>query len=348
MEQTLDVALTVREIVEDGALEALAAPWRALWRRCADATPFQHPEWLLPWRRAFRRGAVWTLAAWSGDRLVGLLPQYVYPHPEQRRRVVLLLGTGNTDYLDLLVEPGYERAVGEAFREALAEGSARWDVCDWQQLRSGSPLLELPAPAGRSSRVSEQVVCPVLTIPPAASCDDVVPESLLRKLHYFRRRAGREGRVDLERADPETFDALYEALIRLHGVRWRDQDEPGVLADGVVQRFHREVAEGMLHSGLLRLYGLRLDGHLVACYYGFLHGSSAYYYLSGFDPAYGRLSPGNQIVHVAIEEAIAEGATTFDFLRGPEPYKYRWGARDRTNFRRTLSPGRTARPGSAV
>lgn len=30
---------------------------------------------------------------------------------------------------------------------------------------------------------------------------------------------------------------------------------------------------------------------------------------------------------------MAEGAEELDFLRGREPYKYRWGAEDRATFR---------------
>ena len=56
------------------ALEALAAPWAALWRRVPGATPFQHPAWLIPWRRAFAHGELWVLALYRRVRLVGVLP----------------------------------------------------------------------------------------------------------------------------------------------------------------------------------------------------------------------------------------------------------------------------------
>lgn len=38
----------------------------------------------------------------------------------------------------------------------------------------------------------------------------------------------------------------------------------------------------------------------------------------------------------AVEEAARDGAEKFDFLRGGEPYKYRWGAKAETNYRRRL------------
>ena len=35
----------------------------------------------------------------------------------------------------------------------------------------------------------------------------------------------------------------------------------------------------------------------------------------------------------ALEDAVSRGDSEFDFLRGNEPYKYRWGAVDRFNRR---------------
>jgi CelD/BcsL family acetyltransferase involved in cellulose biosynthesis len=38
-----------------------------------------------------------------------------------------------------------------------------------------------------------------------------------------------------------------------------------------------------------------------------------------------------------MRRAAAEGAQKFDFLRGGEPYKYAWGARDRQLLSVTLT-----------
>ncbi len=71
-----------------------------------------------------------------------------------------------------------------------------------------------------------------------------------------------------------------------------------------------------------------------------------YYYLGGFDPDYAALSPGALLVGHAIEAAVREGAVAFDFLRGREAYKRRWGARDTPTYCRRLrqTPRRTPRP----
>jgi CelD/BcsL family acetyltransferase involved in cellulose biosynthesis len=43
------------------------------------------------------------------------------------------------------------------------------------------------------------------------------------------------------------------------------------------------------------------------------------------------------MIAVALEQAIMRGAVMFDFLRGREPYKYRWGALDSPTVRLRLT-----------
>ena len=64
-------------------------------------------------------------------------------------------------------------------------------------------------------------------------------------------------------------------------------------------------------------------------HYGLRAGNRAFFYLGGFDPEFGALSVGSLAIAAAMERAIEEGASTFDFLAGREAYKYRWGAVDR-------------------
>jgi CelD/BcsL family acetyltransferase involved in cellulose biosynthesis len=62
--------------------------------------------------------------------------------------------------------------------------------------------------------------------------------------------------------------------------------------------------------------------------YGFWWRDTFAAYQSGWDRRYARHGLGNLLVLHALEFAAGHGARTFDFLRGTEPYKYRFGARD--------------------
>jgi CelD/BcsL family acetyltransferase involved in cellulose biosynthesis len=81
---------------------------------------------------------------------------------------------------------------------------------------------------------------------------------------------------------------------------------------------------------------MRFRGTIGAALYCFACRGRGYYYAGGFNPELSRLSPGTVLTGYAIEDALLAGATTFDFLRGDEPYKYAWGATNRTNHRRLL------------
>lgn len=335
LDEATDIDLQIEEVTTADALEQLRPAWSALWARCPDATPFQAPEWLIPWWRHFGVGDLWVLALRQGEALVGLVPLYLYATEDRPTRTVMLLGTGNTDYLDALLAPLHAPELLAAVFDHLHQHRHRWDVCDLQQLRPGSALLAATPPRAWRDEVDDQAICPALVLPPADAAAGI-PSGFLKKLRYYRRRSKRTGTVRVEAAEEDNFEELFDALLCLHGARWAEQDESGVLAGRDVRRFHETVARGMLRRGLLRLYGYRLDGRLVASYYGFTHRRRAYYYLSGFDPSFDKLSLGNQIVHYAVEAAVEEGVETFDFLRGQEAYKYRWGAEDHTNHRRRL------------
>lgn len=330
--------ITTDVLTTSAQLEALRPEWTRLWR-AVRATPFQAPAWLIPWWRHFGEGTLHAIALRRGGALVGVVPLYVRATPAERRMV--LVGTGNTDHLDALLAPELADECGAAALAHLARYADDWDVCDLQQLAPGSPLLVAPLPARIAEETRADAPHAVATLPlaPAALAGQLSP-SLRRHLAYDRRRAARTGRVRFETADAARLPGLLDALFRLHGARWADRAEPGMLADEAVRAFHAEATAELLALGALRLHALRLDDRVAAVIYGFSDGRCEYYYLGGFDPAYKAISPGTLVIAYAMEQAIQSGARAFDFLRGQERYKYDWGATDRPSYRRLLRPVR--------
>jgi CelD/BcsL family acetyltransferase involved in cellulose biosynthesis len=322
-------ALRLERITTAGELAALAPEWQRLWASTPSATPFQSPHWLLPWWKHIARGSLATRALRTADgELVGLAPLYVYTDAASGRRHLFPIGIATTDYLDPLVRPGWERPAWRRLMEDLAESCAEWDVLELPQLRWRPPLQ--PARGWRAELVPAEPN-PVLPIAPGTTRLPL-PRSMMQNIRTARSRAARAGRMTYELADPQTIPVFLDALEALHGRRWSQRGLPGVLADASVVACHRDAAPRLHEAGLLRLYALRLDGRIVAALYVLAgdapHERRHYHYIGGFDPACAQLSPGTLLIAHAIEQAIAEGATAFDFLRGAEPYKYRWGAVD--------------------
>jgi len=321
--------MTIETILSTDDFAALAPGWEDLWRRDPNATPFQAPQWLLPWWRHFGSEEPFALAVrGASGRLDALAPLYVLRDEDES--LGMFIGTGMTDYLDLLAAPGTE--LEPLYRTIAGHDCMLWD---FQQLRPSSPLLAAPAPPSLGDNVEDQEPCPVLSIEGAGEdLQGLLSTHFRKKIRYYRRSLERLGAVTYEEATPANVEELLAALYDLHARRWALRDLPGVLGDDVVQSFHGAVAPGMLAAGALRMYAVRIDSRIVAVFYGFAHHRTVYYYLSGYEPELERLSIGTLLVAHAIEEAVRAGATTFDFLRGAEEYKYAWGATDRMNRHR--------------
>jgi CelD/BcsL family acetyltransferase involved in cellulose biosynthesis len=327
--------LTARHIEDAEAFAALAPEWWELWRDAPSATPFQSPAWLTPWWRHFHPGKLFVVTVRHGERLVGLAPFYIEDGSLGRR--ILPIGISVSDYLDVLIAPGYRELGGQALTDHIVGERERWTEWALEELPPDAEALALPVPDGCEEQRTGQSPCPVLTIldgpdPFEAS----VPVRQRRNLRLARNRAARRGERVIEQADPETAPAFLDALFRLHGQRWQSRGETGVLAADPVQKFHREAVPGLMQAGLLRLYLLRFGREPAAAYYGFVHRNRAYSYLTGFSPEFPFESPGTLLLAHAIEQAFGEGVHEVHFLRGPETYKYAWGAVDRWNMRRSF------------
>lgn len=320
-------ALTPNVVEIDAALESLRVEWLELWGSCPRATPFQHPDWVLACRRNVSPGPLIVIVIRSADqRLVSLAPFFV--HDDGTKRKLLLLGSGISDYLELLSIPEVEHDAAAMIYNVLADLEAQWDLCELQQLREDSPFLTSASDCLRSC-VAAHEPCPVMDL----SID--IPQPYQKRIDYYARHAAKLGHIEFTASSkaedlPLVFD-LHESL-------WTTRADHGVLSDPALRRMHIEAVRGMSPSGIARMYFLHVAGKPAAAYYGFVHRGVHYYYIGGFDPEFEKFNLGTLLVMHAIHSAKLEGGRRFDFLRGREPYKYRWGAEDQHTFLRTLRP----------
>lgn len=324
----------VREIITNKSeLDALRVEWTQLWNRTPDATPFQSPEWLDTWWQFFGRYELLVVLWRAEKRLVGIAPFCIQRDGGTRK--LLLIGTGISDYLDVLFDNDCRGELTIALAEFLSETDC-WNLCDFHQLRENSPLLELEIPGVNSDAIYFQEVCPLLILPKTHDeLSNVIPAKRLDNIEYYRRRAEKNGRVEIEPVTSENIDELLNGLICFH--RARKPEARSTFSDETVCKFHHRVAREFFHSGHLRLFGLRVEQQLVAALYGFAHGNRVCYYGGAFNADFASISPGTLLLAHAIEEAIREHTYEFDFMRGSENYKYLWGAKDQRNYRRYIS-----------
>jgi CelD/BcsL family acetyltransferase involved in cellulose biosynthesis len=81
--------------------------------------------------------------------------------------------------------------------------------------------------------------------------------------------------------------------------------------------------------GWLWLAFLEIDGQKAAAALNFDYRNRLWGYNSGVDRRFLEYSPGWVLLAYTLQWAAEHGRTEFDFMRGNEDYKYRFGAFDR-------------------
>lgn len=328
----VDKGLRCEFISDPRRLAEIEHDWRELWLSLSDATPFQSPDWLLPWWQHYGEGRLFSFAFWRRGKLAGLAPLYIYTAVTEPRRKLFLLGTGNSDYLDVIVDPADRVPCWEALSSEIEARSDCWDVCSFQRLRPGSPVLNAIADhRGLREEIKAQVPCVAMDLH-----DLRHGEVLLRRSKTYARKLQKVHSFSFEEATADTLWEFSEALERLHQRRWQEEGDEGALRNARDRTFHREVARRFLQARMLMLYGIRMGADLIAVIYGYRVCGRIYSYLSGFDPEYARKSVGAISIGYAVERAMQNGCHAFDFLQGQEAYKYTWGGRDLPCYARRI------------
>jgi hypothetical protein len=264
------------------------------------------------------------------------------PVPD-RAKAVFFAASYHADYATLLSDPADLPAVASAVVEALAagpdpaHGSHDWDVVDLRRLRSHDPALAAletafcEASTRHGWEVTRQVedVCPVLHV--AGPDWETYLQTLASKdRHELRRkirRAEAVGPVEFE--DVHDPSEAVDEFIAIHQARWGDDGLfPDTEGGARSRHFFRRLAELEGPDGVLRVGRLRVAGRVIFMCVGFHEGDTVYYYNAGNDPESNALSPGGVGVAFYLQNGLRQGTRVFDFLRGDEGYKYRWGAVD--------------------
>lgn len=334
---------------ESGGFAALRPEWDGLLQRSRCDTLFLTWEWQSTWWKHLGEGDLFLLGFRADDdgRLVGIAPLFRV-QTEAGHSVLNVVGCRDvSDYLDLIVERGQEDAVYEALLETLDRQAPAWDMVDFCNIPQDSltfaRLKELADARGYQTRVEVEDVCPIIQLP--ATWDEYLELLDKKQRHEVRRKLRRaEAEADarfMVVGPDQDLKREMQDFIRLHQASTPDKDQ---FMDPKMQRFFFDVARILQGRGWLQLAFIVLDGQKAASLLSFDYGNAILVYNSGYDPTqFAHLSPGWVVTARCIEHAIALGRRTFDFLRGDEIYKYRFGGQD-TQVRRLL----IARPGVAL
>lgn len=321
-----DSAATVIDLAAEGCFDFQSDEYRNLLRS-ADATAFQHPDWLTSfYRHCAVPGEVEPLivvgrATGSGDLCL------VAPLLKRRTGGSVTLehaSLGVTDYACVVATPDIRPAcrdrpeISRQFSDIVdAYGALRIEPIRsehlplWQALVGGTT-------ASMAYRAHE------LTF--GSPFRQWRPRSFGRaRASGLDRKARRLAEYGSLRLEVATGYEVRRAILQVRDFRGsRFVDDP--LHRPAMLDFYSEVAERGQRSGLSRTYRLACADGTIAILFGLIQGARFCYLLLGCDyPTYGKYSPGLVMLDMVMAAWAAEGGAIFDFTVGDEPFKADFG-----------------------
>ncbi len=326
--------LTVTLIDSVSEWQAGAADWAQL----TFGHPLHSQAWLRSWWEELgsQQGQLAIARVHDSEQVFGFAPFFV--ERTWRGTTLRFLGSGTTctDYLDIFCRPGSSTQVAQALGHWL-------DSARFRQTFGAIDLIELEGHHANATGVTawqdvlahrgwSEEIAPlesswIVDFPPTW-------EACVARLSHRGRRRARNAIKNLQ-SGKMTFHVWdqhddvvehWQTFVQLHQKRRHQKGEPGCFAEGPFEQFLRRAVFRLAALGQASLVEVRFEERTIATALQ-MHGQhTSFLYQTGMDSDHIKLEPGHVINAMLLKHAQSHGANCFDFLRGNEPYKGRWGA----------------------
>jgi CelD/BcsL family acetyltransferase involved in cellulose biosynthesis len=326
--------LSIKKVNTQNEFSKLKGDWNTLLKKSKSDTVFLTWEWMYTWWECFQENKHLSILTVydENENLVGIAPLCM-----DKKKIggipvlnyIKFLGTMpiSSDHLDFILYQDREKEVLETIAEYLFQENT-WDFCLLSNIPStsltGKFLKEIMENRPFQSEISQ--VCPYIPLPTRiedfhASLSGNMRSTIKRRRRNLFKKYDKVEFVTWE--NPDGIENAMERLFALHEKRWKVVKYKGNLTRSDVREFHKKIAGIFLSSDLLRLYFLRVQGKDVATLYTFKYNNKLFYYQGGWDPEWSNDRIGSVLTNLVIEDAINNGYSEYDFLRGTEDYKTR-------------------------
>jgi CelD/BcsL family acetyltransferase involved in cellulose biosynthesis len=303
-----------------------------LHERATIRNPYFSPEWLISWLGRQPEGIrpYLLLARTQEGRLEGFWPFVERPG---------LLGSkglwpfvyDEANYFDPVATSVGAKALAKGMKAQLKE----FLFC-WIPLMRDSFWQEILEPETRQGKFLTFTRVPRKTalIESQASnlaFDDFLGERLGAKsrksLRYDQRKLAEQGKITIETVDSfEDVRAIMPATCVVEVESWKSKEGAGLYSIRGKRGFFFELLPELAKSKKVRVSVMRLDEQPIAWQIDLLDRDYLGVHHLAFDKAYGKYSPGKQLLVSNLRQAWEDGRMV-DFLPGNYDYKEKWSSR---------------------
>jgi CelD/BcsL family acetyltransferase involved in cellulose biosynthesis len=304
------------------------------WRELAilRENPFLSPEWFRVATEGISEERPHPIGWWVEDELRGVLP--LVASSRGPLRLLRFPYSRRGDWFGPACRPEDEAAMAGACATLLEEEGASWQAAlldridldsAWPQalLREGGKLRLAPR-----RRVD---ALPFIAFDEAGYAGYLASRSrnFRSQLGRRRRKLERDHALDFRLCDdPARLEQDMATFFRLHDERWQGRGG-STLSNARSRELYLAFATAAQGLGWLRLWLAEADGEPAAAWYGWRIGDRYCYALAGLASRFESDGLGTVLLAHTIEQAAAEGVTTYDLMWGDEAYKERFATGQR-------------------
>jgi CelD/BcsL family acetyltransferase involved in cellulose biosynthesis len=324
----------------------LEKEWNDLLAVSASHVPFLRHEYLTAWWQGlgggeWSQGELNIITARSDDgSLIGIAPLFQTNNLQGEPALMLLGSIEISDYLDIIARQEDLPTFLEALLAHLAMDSRPApNLLDWYNLLDSSPTI--PALQAAAEKLgwsySQEALqhCPYIALP--GDWETYICSIDKKQRHEIRRKMRRaEGYyLPLRWYIVKEGDRLEQEMDGFLDLMAYDPDKAKFLTPAMREQMHR-IVQAAHRAGWLQLAFIEVNGEKAAGYLNFDYMNHIWVYNSGMDFRFSELSLGWVLLGRLLEWANEHKRQYFDFMRGDEQYKYRFGAIDRRVMRITV------------
>ena len=322
--------------------------WNQLLSDSYSHVPFLRMDYLSDWW-ATRGGGEWPddsrlaiITASEEGNLIGIAPFFVV-RQEGGARLLLLGSIEISDFLDVICrESDVERFCGGllAFlRSTTLIDHEEVYLLDLYNILDGSPTIKALETAAEDQEFNIKVErlqhSPYIPLP--GNWETYLDNLDKKQRHEIRRKMRRAEEGELMVGVYFTSEAArleddMEDFLELMA----QDEEKRVFLSPLMRDQMKSTMRCAFQGGCLQLAFLEVGGQKAAAYLNFDYLNRIWVYNSGLDRSYMQYSPGWVLLGHLIKWATDNGREEFDFMRGDEDYKYKFGAVDRFVIRVTI------------
>jgi CelD/BcsL family acetyltransferase involved in cellulose biosynthesis len=308
--------------------------WDRLLSQSATNVPFLKYGYLMQWW-LYRGGGEWPqeaqlfiLSGWDGSDLKGIAP--LFSVKENGQDNLYLLGSIEiSDYLDFIAHPddleGFISSLLAFINDSADLSNSLLTLVNIPDNSPTNSLLQSLGPKfGWTVKIENAHHAPAISL--AGDWDTYLAGIDKKQRHEIRRKlrkADESAEVKWYFVnDPLTLDAEINAFFDLMVL---DEAKKKFLTSQMRDQM-RAIILWAFEAGLFQLSFLTIEGVKAASYLCFDYNENILVYNSGFDFRFSQYSPGWVLLGYLIQDAIQNRKKCFDFMRGGEDYKYRFGA----------------------